>query len=482
VADGLSFIMLVGVLALFCWLGLRVGRDRDVEQFTVARNSQSGAALGLSFLASGFGAWMLIAPPEVGATVGVLGVAGYAVAVAVPLVALALLGARLRTLMPEGHSLTEFARVRFGGGMRFTVLAFSLLYMLVAVTAELTAAGAVVARLSGLDPRVVILAVVASTLVYTAYGGLRASLRTDGWQAWLLLVLLAIAATAILVRLPTAGSALGTNPLMSVDMAGAEGAVTLVLAVVVTTLFHNGYWQRVWAARDQRALRRGVAIGIATRVPIVFAVGMTGVLAAGVGADLGTPPVPFFVLLEGLSAWVIAVVLVLALALVASSVDTLENGMAALIATERPGIGLRGARMATVVVMLPATLAAFQGYSVLRLLLIADLLCAALVVPALLGLWRRTTTAAAVCGCVAGFVAAFAHGWAVAGSVAGTVRVATFADGLAIGPFVAVLGASGAVTALIALAQGRTVDVAALGAAVRSFTPQHPTPDAPDSA
>ncbi len=76
----LTVVSLAVVLAFFAWIGIRVGRDRDLEEFSVAWGTQSGTSLGLSFFASGVGAWILFGPPEVGASIGIAGVLGYALA------------------------------------------------------------------------------------------------------------------------------------------------------------------------------------------------------------------------------------------------------------------------------------------------------------------------------------------------------------------------------------------------------------------
>ncbi|WNV77631.1 sodium:solute symporter family transporter [Geodermatophilus sp. DSM 44513] len=466
VGTALTAVAVAAVLLLFAGVGLGVGRDRDLEEFAVARGTQGGGALGLSFFASGVGAWVLFAPPEVGASVGLAGVVGYAVAITLPLLALVLLGRRLRALLPRGHNLVEFVRLRLGRVMHAYVLGISLGYMLVALAAELTAIGAVLGRLSGLDPRVGVVAVAAVTTLYTAHGGLRASIRTDAWQGWLLLLLLGVVGIAVVRALPDSGPQ-DAGRLLAVDGAGLEGAATLVVAVLATSLFHNGYWQRVWSARDERALTRGALLGAAMRVLVVLPAGVVGLLAAASAVDLGNPPVPFFALLAGAEQWVLVVVLVFTVALVTSTVDTLQGGLAAAVVTEAPRWGLRGARLLVVLLTVVPALVAFQGISVLRLFLVADLLCAATIAPAFLGLWRRTTPAAAVAGAVAGLLGALAHGLVAGGSLAAAVDVATFADGLSLPPFAAALAASTAVTVLVSLLGRRSTDLRELPRRVR---------------
>lgn len=457
----LAVVSLAVVLAFFAWIGIRVGRDRDLEEFSVARGTQSGTSLGLSFFASGVGAWILFAPPEVGASIGIAGVLGYAVAVTAPLVGLVLVGGRLRKLMPEGHGLIEFVRLRFGRGFHAYVLAITVLFMVVALTAELTAAGGVLARLSSADPRLGIVAIAVVAAVYTAVGGLRASMLTDRWQAYLLFGLLVVVGITLVGNLPPA-PAQDAAPLRQVDGIGVQVALTLIIAVTAPNLFHNGYWQRVWAARDQQALNRGALIGALLRFPVVLLAGLVGLLAAEAAVDLGDPPVPFFALLGQPPEWVLVAVLLLTIALVASTVDTLQNGLAAAVVTERPSVGLTGGRIATVLLTVPAVIVAFEGFSVLRLFLIADLLCAATLVPALLGLWRRATPQGATAGAIAGLAGALGYGLVAGGSVDAAVASATFAAGPALGPFAAALIASGVVAVVVSLLGRRDADLSGL--------------------
>ncbi|MBW3602972.1 MAG: sodium:solute symporter [Actinobacteria bacterium] len=460
----LALVALVASLGLFAWVGVRAARHRgDLEDYLVARDSQGPGVLSLSFLASGLGAWILFAPPEVGAVVGVDGVAGYAAAVAAPFAALAVFGRRLRRVLPAGHTLTEFVRLRFGRAFHVYVAGVSIAYMLVFIAAELTAVGGITATLSGLDPRVGVTAVAAVTLAYTAYGGLRASLRTDCWQGWLLLALVGVAAGALVAGVSVPARELTPTGLLAVDRAGVESGVTLVLAVTAANLFHQGYWQRVWAARDTRSLARGATLAAVGCVPVVALVGGIGIVAAGSGVPLGDPPVPFFALLAGLPGWVGLAVLVLAVSLVASSVDTLESGLAALVAVERPAMSLVAARAVTVALVVPTVVAALQGYSVLRQLLIADLLCATAVVPALLGLWRRATPAGALAGALAGLAGAVAPGALATGSITRGVLGATFPDAVpTLPPFLGAAVASAAVAVAVSLGGRRRTDVTTL--------------------
>ncbi|PPK50256.1 sodium:solute symporter family transporter [Marinobacter persicus] len=442
---------IVAALCLFGWLGLRARKTAEgLDDYMTARNSQGATTIGLSFLASGMGAWILFAPPEVGAFVGPVALAGYALGAALPFIVFAALGPLIRKRLPQGRSINEFAEQRFGKGLRRWVSLVSVLYMLCFLAAELTAIGSITALLSDLNGDLVIIAVAVTTLIYTTWGGLRASLATDRWQALLLMALLAAVLFVDWKHLPSAAE--------SADMPGipfwsaVSVALTLVLAVTAANLFHQGYWQRVWAARDSTSLWKGAILGGGTTIVVVAVVGGLGMSAAMAGLDLGQPPIPFFALLNEAPQWLGAVALVLAVTLVASSVDTLQNGIASLAVAEKAGLTLAGARWLTVALMVPVVLVALQGASVLRLFLIADLLCATAIIPVLMGLWPRVSTTAAMAGVLAGLIGAILPDWAMTGSLKEALYIASFPGGApTLAPFAGAILASAGVTLLLTL-------------------------------
>ena len=447
---------IVAALCLFGWLGLRARKTANgIDDYMTARNSQGATTIGLSFLASGMGAWILFAPPEVGAFVGPVALAGYALGAALPFIVFAMLGPVIRRRMPEGRSISEFAEQRFGKGMRRWVSLISVLYMSCFLAAELTAIGSITGLLSNLNGQVVIIGIAVTTLIYTTWGGLRASLATDRWQALLLMALLAAVLFVDWKHLPAMAESaeLPGIPFWS----AVSVALTLVLAVTAANLFHQGYWQRLWAARDSASLWKGAILGGAATIVVVGVVGGLGMSAAMAGLELGQPPIPFFALLNEAPQWLGAVALVLAVTLVASSVDTLQNGIASLAVAEKTGLTLTGARWVTVALMVPVVAIALQGASVLRLFLIADLLCATAIIPILMGLWPRVTTVAAMSGVLAGLVGAVLPDWVMTGSFSEALHIASFPGGApTLAPFAGALVASGGITLLLTAARGRS--------------------------
>lgn len=436
-------------LVLFGWVGWRGGRETVLsrDEYLAARGSQTGLRLALSFLASGLGVWILFTPPEVGTFAGLAGILGYGLAAASPFVVLAWFGPAVRRRLPEGITLSEYVRVRFGRAMQVYVGLVSLFYMFIFVTAELTAAGGAVELLGGIDPIVTVLAVAVVTSAYTAYGGLRASLRTDGWQGWAILALVAMALLVTVTSNDDAGGRAEAAGAFDVTRTGVESLVVLTIAVTAANLFHQGYWQRTWAAESEDVLRRGALTGAALTFPVVAIVGLLGAVAAD-GVGLEEPSLALFILFEGVATPILVGLLLLAVALVTSSVDTLQNAMVALVAdevAERP-MALTAARWLTVALFIPAVLISAQGLSVLRLFLIADLLAAATVVPVVLGLWRRTRPSAAFAGAISGLVAVVVLGAVRTGTITGGLELLTLPTGLDLGAFVVAPIAAAVVT------------------------------------
>ena len=97
--------------------------------YIVARNKVGGLLATATLVASGLGAWILFSPAETGTWAGIVGLIGYSIGSAAPLLAFIFLGARLRRLMPDGHSLTEFVKLRYGSGPQILALLVMVFYL-----------------------------------------------------------------------------------------------------------------------------------------------------------------------------------------------------------------------------------------------------------------------------------------------------------------------------------------------------------------
>lgn len=405
----IGIITLIVVCAVFLVLGLSYSwrrRRQSVEDYTVSRNHASVNVGIATLVASMFGTWVLLSPGESGANFGIISLVGYAIGMAGIPVMYMFVGPRIRRLIPNGHTLTEYVRHRFGI-IPFVTIFLSIIFIMgIFITAELTAITAAVSNLTDSPLWATAAAVGIVVITYTAYGGLRTSIYTDRIQFWILIpiLLLLVVVAAVLLGNTDTWSEAGDAGLLSASNPGSYFfAIVLIIGIVASNAFHPGMWQRVYTVRDQRALNRSLWGAVAIAIPLTFLMGMAGIAAVGNGSvePFGYPDVAaalFALASDVFPLWMHFLMLICALMLAMSTLDTLMNGIASGIAADLAGFGLQRralmnlARAVTVIVAIPAIIVASQGHSVLYVFLIADLVGAALVTPVLVGLYSRRMT------------------------------------------------------------------------------------------
>ena len=419
----LSYVLLLGTLSFFGYVGYTAAAERkmDSDTYMSARGSQSWQRIGLSLFASGMGIWILFGPSEVGYYGGFWDVVGYALSSATPFMLLAYVGPLIREKLPHGVTLADYVSMRLGRPMQVYVGLISVLYMFTFLFAEFTAIGKAMDILAGMEPLVPMVAVAAVTAAYTAYGGLPASLQTDRWQAWMILwlviALLLILFGADLGSLIDDAKAYNPEDEWSIGsmsyMDSFRSGLALVVAITAAEMFSQGNWQRTWASESDEALRKGAFLAAGLVLPLVFVMGVLGTVAAGQGAA-EDPSAAFFYLIEDAGVLLIAAFVVLAVALVCSSADTLQNAVVASISRDlsNGSMQLGQARIATIAMMPIAIYLAttIDALSVFEIFLFADLLAAATVAPVLLTLWDRVSSKGALIGAVAGPLSVVAYG------------------------------------------------------------------------
>ena len=171
---------LVVFSALFAAAGILYARrhNEDLDAFVTARNTQGPIATLATLLASALGAWILLSPAESATWGGMSAVIGYALGSMSPLVAMLVLGRRMRELMPHGHSLTEYLIARYGRPLYGLTLAIMVFYVFIELTAEITAISMLMTLLAPVPMGLTAVIVMGTVLLYTAVGGLQASIFT----------------------------------------------------------------------------------------------------------------------------------------------------------------------------------------------------------------------------------------------------------------------------------------------------------------
>lgn len=337
------------------------------------------------------GAGVFFTYPQIGTFAGVQGVFTYGFAAALPILTFPPLASRIRKLCPHGFVLTEFVRERFGIPAALFLSVFSCLTMFVFMVSELTSVSSVITSLTGLDGLPATIVQVVVTLIYTAIGGLRTSLMTDNIQGTLVLLLMIICAIAIGVQVDIDRDLIHSSGLLDDSKLGWQLLYILPVAIVFNNYFLSGYWQRSFSSKNDKELWWGCILASIFMFAVFVLLGFTGCVAAWAPGVL--PPnssdtdYGFFYLLEQLPAWVVGFCIVFSIALSCSAYDTLQTALVATISNDvfRNRINIWWVRL-ILVINVPAIVVATQGYNIMMLYLIADLISACLMPSILLGL------------------------------------------------------------------------------------------------
>jgi SSS family solute:Na+ symporter len=409
---GLTVVTLAGLSTLGLWFSR--GSVDSVEDLLTARNSAHSGRMTATLVASVMGVWILLSAPEAGASFGIAAVIGYTIGEAVPMLVYAKLGPRIRELVPDGHSLTEYAHARYGPAMYAFVLMVSCLYMFIFLAAELTGIASALSLVAGVPQWQTAVLVGGFVVLYTTYGGLRASILTDTIQALVVLPLLVFALGGAVFALGGAdtihANIMTTNPTLLDPgfLPGLQFGFGLAFAILGAELINQTWWQRIYAGVDSETVGRSFRRASVTNGLIIFLAGLFGLVAAG-SADIVTDvsssaynaDVAFFILLQSaFPEWLVVAVVLLALLLVMSSVDTLFNALASVVTADLPRLLSDpndrtltiGARALTIISAVGAVYVSLRARSVLRLFLFADLLGAAVAIPLIYGLYSRRLT------------------------------------------------------------------------------------------
>ena len=386
-----AIILTLAISLTFLIVGVIYSKKHQgLNNYLVANRSIGTFSLTTSLIASALGAWILFGPASAATWGGVGAVIGYALGTAFPLFILIYLGKKFRTSYPKGKSLIEVIRMRFGTKLFKLIMFLSIFYMTVFLIAEVTAVSILINYISGTALWITALIVVTSSLLYTLYGGLRASIFTDNIQFIVFGLLLLISFSYLILFNSNEFNfefiKINKPHLLSSSyLPNFTAGLTFFIAVAATNLFHQGNWQRVYAAKNNKVLTNSLIISFIIIIPIVFFMGFSGLVASSQDFTI-IPDLAFFSLLFKEHALMLSIiVIVLAISLTVSSIDTLINAISSLIIIDGSkvikfkGDYLKLSKQIIIILSLISFFVASKGLSILYLFLLADLFCCAAV-------------------------------------------------------------------------------------------------------
>ncbi len=423
--DGFQFsswatiLMLVGFFGVTFLITLSIReRKENVDGFMV-----SSGKIGFGFSASSMTAtWVwaasFYAAAEAGYIYGISGPIHYGLWGALMILCIYPFGKRFRTLAPHAHTLAEMVHARHGSSSQLMLAVSNIAGSLISLTANFTAAGALVYILTPFSFGTGVVVIAVGVLAYTIWSGFRASVLTDYVQ------LVAMMGAAVII-IPVIFFAAGGPEMISTGMDTLreqnpqkadfwsqdaflyQGAPYMV-AVLAYAVGNQTIMQRLFAVRVDR-IKSTFVTATFGYAGTVIGLGMLGVIAAMIGmqpADGNTNNLIPQMGVEFLPTILIVALFIMVIGSLSSTADSDLSALASISMTDIYGKNLARGRvkartmlMIGRMTMIGATacgvLLAFANFNILDLLVFVGGLWGALVFPVIASFyWNRITSRA----------------------------------------------------------------------------------------
>jgi Na+/proline symporter len=398
----LAFTVVVFISSLFLFIGIFYSRKKvSLNTYLVSDRNEGVFSLSATLIASSLGAWILFGPPTAATWGGFGSVIGYALGTAFPMILLIFFGKKIRVLLPKGKSLTELVLKKFGKNLFKLIFSLMIFYLFIFLCAEVTAISKLIYYISGLNIWISASIILFFTLTYVLFGGLKATIRSDGIQfVVIILLFLYLIFSVFLHNNSNLNLNIFQNDFIKFDskslISSFQFGFVFFIAVAATNLFHQGNWQRVYAAKNDKILVKSLLISFFIIFFIVLLMGLTGSVSKLNGLKFNEDLAFFSIILNKNDIVISLIILIFSLCLTISTVDTLLNSISSLTIVHSKDFFnfkyLKDKRLSNLVLILLSIICliiALYQFSVLYLFLLADLLCCACVYVIFKGLYQK---------------------------------------------------------------------------------------------
>ena len=397
-----SLIVIFFIGLFFIALGyLNSRKMTNNRNYIVGDRDENTFSLTASLTASALGAWILFGPASAATWGGIGAVIGYALGTATPMLFLYNFGPKIREEFPKGLTLTEFIKKRFGIGILKFSLFLILFYLTIFLIAEVTAIATLLSFMSQVPLWITAGITLIICLLYILRGGFKLSIITDKYQFSFILVIILVSIFIILGDIEISSyNLIKKNSYNLIDknyLPNYTAGLTFFIAVAATNLFHQGNWQRVFAAKNTFTLKSSLIFSSIIIFLIVFWMGYSGLISYSLNPELIPDLAFFYLILDNKNSLIAVGILILAMSLTLSTIDTLINAISSLILVngEQINESLKGkdiknkANLIILFLSILVFILASKGYSILYLFLLADLLCCAAVATIFYGFFNK---------------------------------------------------------------------------------------------
>jgi Na+/proline symporter len=398
----LTFAAVVFISTLFLFIGIFYSRKKvSLNTYLVSDRNEGAFSLSATLIASSLGAWILFGPPTAATWGGFGSVIGYALGTAFPMILLIFFGKKIRLLLPKGKSLTELVLKKFGKNLFKLIFSLMIFYLFIFLCAEVTAISKLIYYISGLNIWISASIILFFTLTYVLFGGLKATIRSDRIQfVIIILLLLYLIFSVFLQNNNNLSLNIFQENFIKFDnkslISSFQFGFVFFIAVAATNLFHQGNWQRVYAAKNEKILVKSLLISFFIIFLIILFMGVTGTISKINGLKFNDDLAFFSIILNKNDILISLTVLIFSLSLTISTVDTLLNSISSLAIVHSKDFFnfkyLKDKKLSNVLLILlsiACLIIALYQFSVLYLFLLADLLCCACVYVIFKGLYQK---------------------------------------------------------------------------------------------
>jgi len=398
----LAFTVVVFISTLFLFIGIFYSRKKvNLNTYLISDRNEGVFSLSATLVASSLGAWILFGPPTAATWGGFGSVIGYALGTAFPMILLIFFGRKIRLLLPKGKSLTELVLKKFGKNLFKLIFSLMIFYLFIFLCAEVTAISKLIYYISGLNIWISASIILFFTLTYVLYGGLKATIRSDCIQfVVIILLFLYLIFSVFLQNNNNLNLNIFHDDFIKFDskslISSFQFGFVFFIAVAATNLFHQGNWQRVYAAKNRKILVKSLLISFFIIFFIVLLMGLTGSVSKLNGLKFNEDLAFFSLILNKNDILISLIILIFSLCLTISTVDTLLNSISSLTIVHRKDFFnfkyLKGKKLSILVLILlsiACLIISLYQFSVLYLFLLADLLCCSCVYVIFKGIYQN---------------------------------------------------------------------------------------------
>lgn len=421
-----AVLLLVGFYGFTFLLTLTIRkRKENVDGFMVSNNAVGFGISAASMTATWVWAASFYASASSGYTYGLSGPIHYGLWGALMILCIYPFGQRFRKLAPRAHTLAEVMHARHGRSSQLLLAFSNIVGSVISLTANFTAAGALVAVLTPFDFLHGVLAAAIGVLCYTLWSGFRASVLTDFAQ--LVAMMFAAAVIIPLVFFSAGGPGMlgaGMQALTDEQANFFSGTAFLeqggpyLAAVLAYAIGNQTIAQRLFAVREDKIKSTFVTATVGYGGTVI-GLGMLGLLAVMVGLQPldGDPNniIPHMAS-EYLSPIMIGLLFIMVIGSLSSTADSDLSALSSLVMTDIYGRNLARGKVNTAVMLLLGRLTmvgasalgvmfAVSKFDILDLLVFVGGLWGALVFPVIVSFyWDRISNAAFTVAALTGLV------------------------------------------------------------------------------